>query len=51
MQHETPVAYRWGRQSQLWVEMGAVNNGSCKAQSGQKQKDNDSTDYRARTLN
>jgi len=34
-----------GRQSQLWVEIGAVCNGSCKLQSCQKQKDNYSTDY------
>jgi len=27
-QHETPVAYSWGRQSQRWVEIGAVYNGS-----------------------
>jgi len=38
-----PVAYSWGRQSQLWVEIGAVYNGSCKPQSCQKQKDNYST--------
>jgi len=37
-QHETPVAYGWGRQSQLWVEFGVVYNGSCKPQSCQKQK-------------
>jgi len=29
-QHETPVAYSWGHQSQLCVEIGAVYNGSCK---------------------
>jgi len=32
------VVYSWGRQSQLWVEFGAVYNGSCKPQSCQKQK-------------
>jgi len=37
---ETPVAYSLGRQSQLWVEIGAVYNGSCKPQSCQNQKDN-----------
>jgi len=30
--------YSWGRQSQFWVEIGAVYNGLCKTQSGQKQK-------------
>jgi len=29
-----------GRQSQFWVEIGAVFNGFCKPQSCQKQKDN-----------
>jgi len=37
------VAYSWGRQNQLWVEIGAVYNGFCKPQSCQKQKDNYST--------
>jgi len=43
--HETLVAYSWGPQSKLWVEIGAIYNGSCKPQSCQKQKDNYSTDY------
>jgi len=43
MQHETPVAYSLGRQSQLWVEIGAVYSVSCKPQPCQKQKDNYST--------
>jgi len=42
-QHVTPVAYIWGRQSQLWVEVGVVYNGSCNPQSCQKQKYNYST--------
>jgi len=33
-----------GRQSQHWVEIGAVYNSSCKPQSCQKQKDKYSTD-------
>jgi len=37
------VAYSWGLQSQIWVEIGAVYNGFCKPQSCQKQKDNYST--------
>jgi len=49
-QHETPAAYSWGRQSQLWVEISAVYNVSSKPQSCQKQKDNYSTAYRRRLL-
>jgi len=33
----------WGRQIQLWVEIGFVYNVSCKPQSCQKQKNNYST--------
>jgi len=36
----TPVAYRLGRQSKLWVKIRAVYSGSCKPQSYQKQKNN-----------
>jgi len=43
MQHETPVAYSWGRQSQFCVEIAAVYIDLCKPQSCQKQKDNYST--------
>jgi len=35
-----------GPPSQLWVEIGAIYNGSCKPQSCQKQKDNYSTAYK-----
>jgi len=44
------VAYSWGRQSQLWVEIGAVYNGFCKPQFCQKQKDNYSTAYNFQIL-
>jgi len=44
MRHSrTPVVYSLGRESKLWVKIGAVYNGSCKPQSCQKQKDNYST--------
>jgi len=39
----TLVAYTLGRQSKLWVKIGAVYNGSCKLQSCQKQKINYNT--------
>jgi len=39
----TPFAYSMGRQSKLWVKIGAVYNDSCKPPSCQKQKDNYST--------
>jgi len=35
-----PAVYCWGRQSKLWVEIGADYNGSCKLQSCHKPKDN-----------
>jgi len=42
------VAYSWGRQSQFWVEIGAVYNVFCKPQSCRKQKYNYSTAYNYR---